>query len=238
MRKLGFILGLILIIFVTHHCSIYLHEWVHGLVAWLAGYKSHPFDIHYGSKWITLFDIDEAVPYDTIYSHGKRYIVALIAIAPIVVQMILFPVGLKLLNTQTVKKYRSLYAFVYFFTLFELAQTFSYIPIRTFAQSDDIYNFVQATHISPWLVAIPGTLFVIWGIYRMLHTEVPKAEYHLKITSKSGRIAFLVTTILLILGYYGTPGFFKSDSISPILTIISWSMVPISLILLLWKRRI
>ena len=59
-KRLLFMLAMFGIIFIAHHSMVYFHEWLHGTAAWLTGYKSHPFAIHYGEKWFTLWDIDEA----------------------------------------------------------------------------------------------------------------------------------------------------------------------------------
>lgn len=238
LKRIAFVLSLILIIFIAHHSSVYLHEWTHSTLAWLTNYKSHPFDIHYGEKWITLLDIDDTVPYQKILADGKPFLVASIAIAPTLLQMFVFLMGLKLLRTSTIQNNRWVFAFIYWFTLFELAQVYGYIPIRTFSNSDDIFIFTNTLSLSPWVVAVPGTLFVIWGIYQILAIEEPRACNCLKIFSKSGRIAFLLTTLLIFFGYYGTPGFFKPDTVSQTLTWISWTLVPLLTIIILLRRRI
>lgn len=82
-KRLTFCIALALLIFIAHHATVYLHEWTHGTIAWLAGYKKSPFGIHYGVQWITLLDIDEAVPYPAILADGKPSVMTAIAIRPI-----------------------------------------------------------------------------------------------------------------------------------------------------------
>jgi hypothetical protein len=200
-------------------------------------YKIHPFDIHYGEKWITLLDIDDTVPYQKILADGKTFLAATIAIAPTLLQMVLFLLGLKLLRISMIQKNRWIFAFIYWFTLFELAQVYSYIPIRTFSRSDDIFIFLHSLGLSPWVIAIPGTLFIVWGIYQILAIEEPRACHYLKISSKSGRITFLLATVVIFFGYYGTPGFFKPDIVSQAFTWISWAMVPLLMIVIVLFRR-
>lgn len=230
-KRLAFVAGLILIGFIAHHTTIYFHEWVHGTVAWLTGYKSHPFAIHYGERWFTLWDIDEAVPYHQILADGKPAVMAAIALAPMIFQAILFILGLQLLSMPNIQKKRWVFAFVFWMTFFQLADLYCYIPIRTFAPKDDIFNFLFATGLSPWIVAIPGSLFVVWGIYRLLSFEVFRACDCLKITSKAGRAAFIVAIVLLFFGYYGAIGFTMPNEMSHMLSKISWALVPISLIM-------
>lgn len=235
-KRLSFVILLLCIGFLAHHAMIYFHEWIHGTVAWLTGYKAHPFDIHYGEQWFTLWDIEEAVPYPQILADGKPLVMAAIAIAPLIVQAILFIWGLKLLNTPKIQQRRWLFAFVFWMTFFQLAEIYCYIPIRTFAPKDDIFNFLFATGLSPWLVAIPGTFFVLWGIYRLLTFEVFRACDYLKITSKVGRVAFVLTLVLLFFGYYGAIGFTMPDEASHTLSTISLGLVPTSLIMLYLVR--
>jgi hypothetical protein len=237
-RRIAFVLALALIIFVTYHGAVYMHEWVHGTVAYLTGYKSHPFNIDYGTQWVTLLDIDEAVPYERILADGKPTVVACIAIAPLICQMALFLLGLKWLHRSRVQAHRWLFACVYWFTFLQLAETYTYIPIRTFAPKNDVHNFVSALNLSPWFVAIPGSAFVFWGIYRFITVEHPRACTHLRISSQSGRIALLVTTVFLFFGYYGTPGIFMPDALSQNLAKISWVLVPLSLIALYLRARL
>jgi hypothetical protein len=217
---------------------VYFHEWVHGTAAWLTGYKSHPFAIHYGEQWFTLWDIDEAVPYQKILADGRPSVMAFIAISPIVCQALVFILGLHLLKNLNIQKRRWLFALTYWFTFFELAEIYAYIPIRTFAPKGDVYNFLLTTELSPWIVAIAGTLFVIWGIYRMLVIEVPRACCCLHISSKAGYAAFLITTVCIFFGYYGGVGSWMPDPTSQMLTKISWIMVPITLIALYIRHRL
>jgi hypothetical protein len=230
-----FLLSLIFMIFIAHHAVIYLHEWTHGTFAWITGYKNSPFDIHYGERWLTLLDIDEAVPYKKIFEDGKPAVVALIAIAPTVLQAIVFLLGLKLLSIQMIQTRKWLFTFLYWFILLELGEFYAYIPIRTFSESGDIFNFRSATGLSPWMIAIPGTLFVIWGIYRFLTVEEPKACSLLNITSKYGHFFFLLGTLVLFFGYYGGAGLLMPDVLSRTLSYISWGMIPIILLLMYQK---
>ncbi len=214
---------------------IYLHEWTHGAVAWLSGYKSSPFDIHYGANWFTLWDIDEAVDYPKIYADGKASLVAWIAIAPTLLQMILFPIGLKILGLSQVQKKWWLFAFCYFFTLLILAEIYAYIPIRTFSEVDDIFNFRTATGLSPWTIAIPGTIYVIWGMYQILAKQVPAAYSSLNITTKSGQFTFKLITLVIVFGYYGAIGLTKPDQISHILSLASIAALLLSVIVLCFQ---
>lgn len=232
MKRLAFALFLFVLLFISHHMMVYIHEWTHGFVAWLAGYKNSPFDIHYGVRWFTLWDIDEAVNYRQIYADGKSYMVAWIAIAPMLLQMILFPIGLKILSLSRIQKIWWLFAFFYFFTLVILAEIYCYIPIRTFSQTDDMFNFLTATGRSPWVIAVPGTLYVIWGMYNILTRQVHRAYSSLHISTKSGRFTFKLATLVIFFGYFGAVGFTKPDIVSRSLSWTSWAILLLGVILM------
>jgi hypothetical protein len=116
----------------------------------------------------------------------------------------------------------------------EIAEIYSYIPVRTFAERDDIFNFLRATGFSPWVVLIPGTLFVAWGLQRMIRVEEPKACKILQLEGKIDRFAFLLITLLICFWYYGGfafifvyPGIIKN-----IFSWISLVLIPFCLITL------
>lgn len=215
---------LLVILWIAHHTSVYIHEWTHSTVAWLTGYKNSPFAIHYGSDWLTLWDIDEAVSYEQLLADRKLGVMAAIAITPLLLQAVLFLVGLRWLQRTYLNRW--IFAFVYWFTLLEICEVFSYIPIRTFTQHGDVYHFLYATGISPWFIAIPGTLFAFWGVHRMLVREAPYACSVLAINSKTAKWAFLSANILLFFGYYGAVGFMTPYCIDQRLSFISCVFIP------------
>lgn len=233
MNRLYYLFALLAILWIAHHSAVYIHEWTHGSVAWLTGYKSSPFAIHYGSNWFTLWDINEAVPYEQILADGKPGVMAAIAIAPLLLQALLFLIGLRLLNKSS---NRWVFAFIYWFTLLEICETYAYIPIRSFTQHGDVYHFLYATGLSPWVVAIPGTLFAFWGFHRMLITEAPRACKVLRINSNVRQWAFLSANILLFFGYYGAVGFMEPYPIDQKLSLTSWILIPF-VFLYCWLKK-
>jgi hypothetical protein len=232
MKRFLSVLAFILIVFVAHHSSIYLHEWTHGAVAWLTGYKPSPFHIHYGVEWITLWDIEEAVDYSRIFADGKPSVVAWIAIAPMLLQATFFLVALKALKSPKIQNNRWLFTFFYFYALFALCDIYCYIPIRTFSGSDDMFNFLTATGLSPWTLVIPGVGFLAWGMDQLLRKQVPQAYISLQITTKLGRFLFKFLTLALFFGYYAGIGFSKPDQTTQALAQISWGIFLFSLVIL------
>lgn len=227
MKQRFFLILMLLILFwLAHHAMVYIHEWTHGTLAWLCGYKSNPFAIHYGTDWFTLWDIDEDVPYSQILADGKPGVVAAIAIAPLLIQAVIFPIGLRLLRIASLNRW--VFAFFYWLTLFSVCEIYSYIPIRTFIPSGDVFNFLQATRLSAWVVAIPGTLYVLWGICRMLSREAPLAFLKFSINTKKGKWAFLSANILPFFGYYGAIGFLFPYPAVHQLSLVSCALIPLA----------
>ena len=54
----------------AYYVAILLHEWGHGLVAWLFNVKQSPFDVDYGG-W-ALMHVDENVDYAQLLLEKKR----------------------------------------------------------------------------------------------------------------------------------------------------------------------
>lgn len=221
----------ILIILIAHHVMTFGHEWTHGLMAWLAGYKQNPFDIHYSSNWITLWGIDEAVPYQKILADGNNGWVAAIAIAPMIDGALFVLLGLKLLSLPAVQKRWLLLSFFYWWTLMELAEIYSYIPIRTFVKMDDIHNFIYATGLSPWVVFVIGVPFVIWGLWKIIGKEEVRACI---VKGRMNQFFFLFISLLIIFWYFsGLPFIFAYPQVAKnIFSWISLGMIPICLIVL------
>lgn len=227
MKGIIVFLYLLVALFVAYHAAVYIHEWTHGTVAWICGYKSSPFDIHYGTEWIALLDIDQNVNTAKIFADGRPNVVAAIAIAPTLLGAALFLVGLKLLHKRVFQG-KWVFPYLYWFTLIWLAEFYGYIPIRTFAgepnKSQDVFDFLLAMNWSPWAVAIPGTLFVIWGVYRFFWKEFPSSCHSMEIHSKWGRSVLLFFSLLYMFGYTGGVGFTEPYRIAHLLSLVSWGL--------------
>lgn len=223
-NRLAHFFLLLIIAFVVHHGTVLIHEWTHGTLAWLAGYKRSPFAIHYGTQWLTLIDINEAVPYEQILADGKPHLIAMIAIAPILLEIIFFFVVVFFLP----RVHKPIpYAFLFWLAFFELAAIYCYIPIRTFSNGDDIHHFLFTTGLSSFILAIPCILIDLYGFYRIFIRELPRAFKLLSITSKVGKITFLTVLVVIFFGYYGGVGFTVQDPISHKLSLISWILIPV-----------
>ncbi|MBN2479043.1 MAG: hypothetical protein JXA94_02325 [Parachlamydiales bacterium] len=181
---------------------VLLHEYTHSTVAYLFGYKSNPFDIYYSDP--LLFNVFEKVDYDLIFAQGKNYIVGLIGISAIITNAILFILSTILLNIKFSKKSLFVYSFLFWFSLINLAEIFSYIPIRTFSNYGDIFHFVKGFNINPWWVCFFGTIFVLIGIWLVFFKGLPKVYKVLNLKTKFTKSIYLFLSLLVFFGYYGS----------------------------------
>lgn len=216
-------------IFLAHHSSMLLHEWTHGMFAWIFGYKKNPFDIYYGD-W-TLLNAWESIDYKAILGEGRGWIISIIAISPIILGGILYLAGILLLSVRKIQSKKILWYFLFWFTLSNLGQVFDYIPGRTFTQYQDgllrgdIGHFIQGINLSPWIVFLPGISFVVIGIIIFLIIEVPQLCVIMKISS-SRRKKYLMVVLIYFFSWYGMAGF-QYSFLSNIFCCLSILMVPI-----------
>lgn len=236
-KSLQFWLLTVVMILLAHHVMTFLHEWTHSFIAYLTGYKNAPFDIQYPTNWITLWGIDEAVPYDQIVGESRYGLAAIIAIAPMISGGIFFIIGLCLLSFPYIQRKSWCFSFIYWWTLMEIAEIYSYIPVRTFAPRDDIFIFLQTTKFSPWVVLIPGTLFAGWGLQRMIRVEGANVCEFFYLEGKVHRFMFLLITLLVCFWYYGGFAFiFVYPGV--VYNIFSWiSLILIPFCLVAWRKK-
>ncbi len=175
----------------SYYLSIILHEWGHGTVAWIFGYKATPFDIDYGG--LLLLNIDENVPYNQILAAGQGTRAGLIGIAGICVSIVLFMIswfGLTKINSN----YFS-YSLFYWFAVINMVPIFQYLTVQTFSVEGDVGRFTQGLNISPWWVFVPGTTFVCAALYQFFMHLIPKAYAILSIHSLWVQRTFLLGSL-------------------------------------------
>jgi hypothetical protein len=203
---------------------VLLHEWSHSTLAWIFNAKDNPFDIHYGG-WL-LFDVDEAVNYLALYNEGKTWIVAAIAFLPVVVNATIYALCLWFLSFPAIQSNRIIYTFLFWFTLVNLGEVYSYIPIRTFASHGDVGNFIKVLNISPWIVFIPGVLFVGIATWHLLRYSLPQTYYFLDIKPGWQRIFYLFLALLTYFYWYGHSGAYSYGIVSQIFSWASVAFIP------------
>ncbi len=227
-----------LIVFLTgiaaYYICICLHEWGHGTAAWLYGVKSSPFAVNYGG-W-ALLHVDENVDYDTLMANRHGVAAAIIGICGPAVSVIMFILSLLCLKQKGVQRHIVFYSFCFWVLIIDMTPILQYFMLTPFSSEGDTGRFVIGLNISPLWIFIPGALFVIFGLTRIFHTEVPRAYAVIPIKSNLGRRALLLMSLIFIFIWIYLMSFNPltdpgSSEKSKIAALLSFLMVPILLIL-------
>lgn len=183
--------------------SILPHEYAHSFVAWMYGYKSNPFDIHYGEfTWqniIFVHGINENVNYSLMNLRGDHFAMGLAAFAgPGIATVFMYALSLFLLRSQTVKRYPYLFYFFCWVSVINLAELISYFVARVFVEQDDSGIFEYAWGISPWIVFFIGIIILYFGVKYLYNTLLREIYLRLELKSvlANALILFLFTFIL------------------------------------------
>ena len=206
-----FLVVTLLYFILTHYIALFAHEWTHGTVAWIFGYKSNPFNIYYGiDKWKDLIifpNVDEAVNYLGISFSGHPYIAGIIAITPpVITNGGLFLVFSYLSSFKSLQKRPWLYYFIFWLVIMNLGNWLDYIPVRTFSTHADIGNFIKGFGMSPWWVYIIGTYILIFFLWHFFKIQIPRAYEIMNINSTAGRAILLFIVLVTLFYFFGGTG--------------------------------
>ncbi len=191
---------------ISYYSCVLFHEWAHGTMAWLFGYKSSPFDIKYGG-WLLLHS-DEAVPYDKMMSSGRGIESAFTGISGISINTIFLIISLFFLRFKKIKNNNiTSTIFFYWLAIFNLAPIFGYIPNGTFSEQGDVGRFVTGLNISPWVIFIPGTVLVSCVIYHLISTVLKHVLIKLQIDANFSRRIYLWMSLWVIFFLIYTHGY-------------------------------
>jgi hypothetical protein len=199
-RILAFFGVAVVLLLVARHVMVLCHEWTHGTAAWLSGYKDSPFDIYYGD-W-TLLHVDEDVDYARIMGDGKGWLVSLIASSALITNTLLFLLSTFLLSRKYSRWSWPVNLFVFWFGVVNIAELFSYVPLRVFL-SGDIHNFVTGLDISPWFVLVPGTTLVGFGLSRVFGRDLTTVIRATGLSGLTGQRLLLGFLMFTIFWFYG-----------------------------------
>ncbi|EKD54881.1 MAG: hypothetical protein ACD_60C00038G0043 [uncultured bacterium] len=228
-----FLMNVVAII-VAYYVSILLHEWAHGIAAWLCGAKNSPFNVQYGG-WF-LMNADENVNYTQLIDSGRGLSAALIGIAGSSVSFIFAVICFILLSNKNFRQSAVKFIFVYWFLMINMVPLVQYLTISTFSSRGDVGRFIYGLNISAWWVFFPGTLFIIFSVIRILKIEVPKSYAVIPIKSLLGQNIFLLATLGILFLFIYTHGYNPltdqgMNTFSRALAILSIILVPILFIL-------
>lgn len=214
----------------SYYACILFHEWAHGTAAWLLGFKASPFDVDYGG-W-GLFHVDENVNYLAIIFSGQGWKAAIVGIAGVSFSLLFWLISLIAINSHKIQKKVFLYAFFYWCFVINTVPLLQYFTLTTFSSGGDIGRFTHGLDISPWWIFIPGTVFVIFALWRLFSVEILKAYKILAVDRVFSKKLLLLTTLILVFLFIYTHGYNPltdqgTNLASRILSVISISMVPV-----------
>lgn len=215
--------------------AVMLHEWTHGLLNWIFGFKSNPLDIYYGgfslSNLLLYINIDDMTPYGTLSLMGHTYQAGIIAITPPIFINGLFTLLSGYWLSRNTKRSRHLNWWLFWFYLFNLQEFFSYTVQRCFSTHADTGLFLHFFHISPWWVFIPGLYLSLYGIKHAFDVHLPQIikQYSIQPYWLRALLLFSTTATLLVLSSIRaiTPNNTPSVQLLGYLTLLS---IPICLI--------
>lgn len=221
-------------IIIAYYVSLLIHEWGHGFVAWLYGVKNSPFNVQYGGY--LLQNADENVDYISLISSGRGLAAALIGIAGPAVSLAIVIISFSLLNSKKIDNKPIRFIFTYWLLIFNMIPTVQYLSVSPFAPGGDTGHFAQGLHISPWWIFIPGTIFLIFLLTKILKNVIPKAYAVIPIKSLLGQNIFLLASLCIMFLFIYTHGYNPLtdkgvNTFTKVMVIISITLVPILFIL-------
>ena len=199
-----------LLVYFTKLASMFLHEWTHSTIAWLYGLKQNPFAIHYGTPplFADVYAVDDGHFYQNLFGDHQGLTAAMIAVGGPSMNATLALGGFFLLLRPEIRDKKWLFAALYWFTLNNLGQVYSYIPIRLFSPSGDIGFFLRGVGLSLWALGIPVTLLLAVGFMVLIKTVLPRLFQVWPIRTSLGRHALFALSLALFFLWYGLPALF------------------------------
>ena len=205
-RYTTFIIATLLFFILSMWVSILPHEYAHSLVAWGYGYKSNPFNIHYGEfTWqniLFVHGINENVDYALMNSRGDYFAMGLAAFAgPGIATVFMYGLSLFLLRCEAVKRHAYLFYFFCWVSVMNLAELISYFVVRVFVRQDDSGTFEYAWGISPWIVFCIGLVIFYFGVRYLYNTLLREVYARLELRSVLAEAVILVLYTFILFGH-------------------------------------
>jgi len=187
--------------FIARLAMVLCHEWAHSFMGWCFGFKAHPFDIFYGD-W-TLLQAREDIDYEPIFHSSSPWQASLIGIAALVMNTLLLLLSRKGLRRAASQQRPFLTQALFWFAVLNLAELYSYMPLRAFAPGGDVDHFVTGLGIPHWLGFVVGTPLVSWQLFILLTKDLPTTYQALDLKREGPIIGFITLTVSIIFGVYG-----------------------------------
>jgi len=242
-RYTVFVIATFLFFILSMWVSVLPHEYAHSFVAWMYGYKSNPFNIHYGEfTWqniIFIHGINENVNYSLMNSRGDYFAMGLAAFAgPGIATVFIYALSLFLLHFQSIKRHPYWFYFFCWVSVMNLAELISYSVVRIFVAQDDSGIFEYAWGISPWIVFCIGIMILYFGTKYLYNTLLKEIYLRLELKSVLANALILIFFTFVLFGHVAvrillsTGGGIFANVVSAIFCIIA-----IVLVIVYWPAR-
>ena len=120
---------------------------------------------------------------------------------------------------------------MFWFVFMNVANLYDYVPIRVAASNGDVWQWIQATHMSAWWVYGLVGAFVLWVMTDFYRTVLPQSLDASRIDTAVGRALVLVTATAIMFAYFATPGLVQSDDVSPSIGGTSLLLIPVVILI-------
>jgi hypothetical protein len=203
-KALSFLLMTTVFLIITRDLSVLCHEWAHGVVAWIFHYQRTPFALH-NINWsfLNIYSVDPGSLYANLFILGQQYISAKIAIAGPLFSFILMILGALLISNKNILTKPWLSYFLFWFTLNNFGQVFSYIPEHIFSKTGDVAFFLEAYSLSPWILLVPIILVLLFVALKVLIPALSEVLTDLECKQVWLRNIVLLFATALVFFWYG-----------------------------------
>lgn len=199
-------------LFVIQNFLTLAHEYAHSAAAWLLGYTPSPFTVVWGD-WIVPKGWDEGVPYDQIFPSRGNFAESVIGGIPLLMHTIFLIASLYLLSRPFPRTRPLAFFFLYLFSAANLAELIAYIVMRPFIPDGDTGRFNAGMAMSPWILFVCGTAFLVLALWFLARKIGPKLDAftdgsrlaHWAITLWAAFIMFLWGSGLRMMSLYPDP---------------------------------
>lgn len=224
----------------AHYLAVFPHEYAHSTMAWLLGYKANPLNITYGgTSWsniLMLVNIDENVDYRTMLAQGHGAYGALSAFAgPGIANGLLYFLSVYLLTRKSIQAKPYWFYFIWWFNVMNLGNFYDYVPMRTFAPTDDMANLATGLNISPWWIYVVLGYLVLWVFWYFFARTMIQAYKSLCLSRTFSQTMLLVISIFVLFILFGHTGYYHGE-ISHFLSVTSFIMAP-AVLIACWPAR-
>jgi hypothetical protein len=204
-KTLSFLLLTVVFLVLTRDLSVLCHEWAHGIMAWIYHYQKTPFELHNVSWTLSsIYSVDSGSLYPNLFLLGQQYTAAKIAIAGPIVSFILMILGALLISTKSIRTKQWLSYLLFWFTLNNFGQVFSYIPEHIFSKTGDVAFFLDAYQLSPWILLVPVSLILIFVAAKVLIPALSEILVSLGYKQAWLRNLVLLVAVALLFCWYAT----------------------------------